>query len=500
MVDLSSLASLADYKHIALQCHDVPDADAVCSAYGIQSYLSSIGVLSTLVYSGSAVITKPSLLMFIELMNIEVLHVQELPQDIDLLITIDCQRGAGNVTTLELPNGAEFAIIDHHIPEVPEGTNTIIRSNLAGCATLVWDLLNKVSFDIPKSVLDALYYGLYADSNGMAELSHPLDRDLSEQTVDTALVRKLKNAAITAAELDIMAAALSRRRIVGTIGMFHADPCDTNVLGFTSDIAQQVAVLDCCVVFSRQKHGMKLSIRSSAREIMASEIASFLCRETGSGGGNYEKAGGFMSFSSIKAVAPDVSPEDYLDQRIQAYIDNYDHVYAGEHNIDFSACPLFQKIPRPVGYANSTDIYPEKTKITIRTLEGDVDTVTDEDVCLMIGIQGEVYPIKRERLNAGYKLIDEPYREESEYTPMVINRNTGERHNILPYARVCVTTKKHLIRAMQIKKDTKVFTSWDLDKYYHGDKGSWLAATEDDHGDCYIIREDIFYDTYERVE
>ena len=497
MVDLSDLKNLTYFKHIVIQCHDIPDADTICSGFALQQWLESAGTVARLVYSGSDKITKPSLVMLLDMLQIQLDYINEFPADMDLLVTVDCQWGAGNVRPLPLPEGVGFAVLDHHYPEIEAvGANCIIRPNLASCATLIWDLLNKQGFFMNSQVQNALYYGLFTDSNGLSELSHPLDRDLAEVTIDNSLMRKLKDAAITAEDLDIIGAALADRHVLNTVGVFHAAPCDANLLGFTSDIARQAAQFDCCVVHSRQQHGLKLSVRSSVREYMASEFASFLCQEAGSGGGNIEKAGGFISFDKVVALYPELAPEAYLNHRIQAYLDHYDLIYAGNNDIDFADMKLFRKIPRPEGYVNCTDIFPTATKITIRTLEGDVDTVISEDLCLMIGVQGEVYPIHRSRLEKSYRLVAEPYRKVAEYTPVLLNRISGERKDLLPFAHTCIPTDNKLVRAIALNKAAKLFTNWDTDKYYHGNQGDYLVANDDDHDDCYIVRSDIFLDTY----
>jgi phosphoglycolate phosphatase len=290
---------------------------------------------------------------------------------------------------------------------------------------------------------------------------------------------------------------LKSRETELNIALFRARPCDPNLLGFAGDIVQQTAGIDCCVMYSEQRHGLKLSVRSSAREIMANEIASFLCRGVGSGGGNIEKAGGFLGAKDIEHAAPGVIPEEYLRQRVREYLTNYEHIYPGKTNVDFESMPLYRKLPLCVGFARSADIFPAKTKIAVRTLEGDIDTVADEGVYLMIGIRGEAYPIKRETFEKSYSALDEPFAGEAEYTPAVMNRMTGEKYSILPYAKVCVPRGEKLIRASELKKDTKVFTNWDMEKYFFGAKGDYLAANEGSYDDCYIIQRDIFFESYE---
>ena len=173
------LSSLAKYKNIVIQCHDVPDADAIASGFALQSYLRSLGTEASLVYGGHAEITKPNLTIMIEMLKIKIERIERLPADTDLLITVDCQRGAGNVQNFDLPDNAVTVVLDHHRPEITESEYIYILPNLASCSTLVWDLLNKENYHMDVRVTTALYYGLFTDTNGMAELRHPLDRDLA---------------------------------------------------------------------------------------------------------------------------------------------------------------------------------------------------------------------------------------------------------------------------------------------------------------------------------
>jgi phosphoglycolate phosphatase len=360
-------------------------------------------------------------------------------------------------------------------------------------------LLRKENFVMDNRIQTALYYGLFTDTNGLSELRHPLDRDLADVPNDAGLIRKLENSAITAEELDIISEALCDRKHIGNIGLFRARPCDANLLGFTSDIARQVVNIDCCLVYCLQRHGIKLSVRSSTREIMSSEIAQFLCRDAGSGGGNIEKAGGFLSFNGIAKISGGASPEEYLQSRVHAYLDNYDLIYANNNNVNFSEMPLYKKRPLPVGYVKSADIFPAGTKITVRTLEGDIDTIAGDDIYLMIGIQGEVYPILRDKFERGYIARGETYRKETDYRPTLLNRVTGERKNISSAARVCEPKDAKLVRAAVLEKDTKVFSYWDTERYFYGGKGDYLVANESDYQDCYIVRHDIFMESYELV-
>ncbi|MDR0516888.1 MAG: DHH family phosphoesterase [Fibromonadaceae bacterium] len=480
------LSELAKHKNIVLQSHNIPDADSVSSAFVLQAYFEMQGCKAKIVYGGPAKITKPSLLMFIESFGIEIEKVSEIPANTNLLITVDCQYGAGNAQKFPCE---KFAVIDHHRIEIPECELCEINPQLGSCATLVHSMLLKENglenFLANEKIRTSLYYGLYTDTNGLSELRHPLDRDLADIAFDKALIKKLKNATITMPELSIVSGALKESEIIENIGLFKAQPCDPNILGFSSDIAMQVDSLDACVLFSLVNGGIKLSVRSCCREIMANELAAFLCENYGSGGGNLEKAGGFLKNS-----------EEYLAARLKEYITAFDKIYAGKTPVDFASMKRYRKLPVEIGFAKSTDLFKDGTRLTVRTMEGDIDLTAGENIYIMIGIEGEIYPILRDKFEKNYKVLDKKYEPVSEYPPTVIDRYSGEKHSILNCAKACLPTSEKIIKAKQIEKRTKVFTYWDLEKYFSGIPGDFLAANENDLQDCYIVNERIFYKTY----
>ncbi|MDR1760671.1 MAG: DHH family phosphoesterase [Fibrobacter sp.] len=482
------LSDLLPYRKIILQTHNIPDADAVSSAFVLQKFFEKQGASARLVYGGPAKITKPSLLMFIEALNIEIEYVSEIPADTDLLITVDCQYGAGNVQKFPCP---AFAVIDHHRPEIVENELCEINPHLGSCATLVYSMLLKEhaeDFINRENIRTALYYGLFTDTNGLSELRHPLDRDLSDVPFDRPLLKKLKNATITMPELSIVSGALADVSVVENIGLFRAVPCDPNILGFSSDIAMQVDTLDACILFAPAGPGIKISVRSCSREIMANELAAFLCDGFGSGGGNLEKAGGFFK-----------NTEEHLFNKLREYITAFDKIYAGVTPVDFGSMKRYRKLPNEVGFCVLTDLFQAGAKLTVRTLEGDVDLTASDDIYIMIGIEGEIYPILKEKFEKNYKVLDKKYELVSEYPPTVIDRYNGEKHSILSYAKVCVPVFEKIIKAKQIDKRTKVFTYWDTEKYFSGVPGDFLAANENDLQDCWIVNERIFYKTYELI-
>lgn len=158
----------------------------------------------------------------------------------------------------------------------------------------------------------------------------------------------------------------------------------------------------------------------------------------------------------------------------------------------------------PLGYVEATQVLPLGTPITIRTLEGDVDMVVDDNLIIMVGIKGEVYPNRRERFVKSYESTQRSYHEcenhkqcELLYEPTIHNRSTGEVMKLIDHAKICTSTGVTHIYARELTERVKVFTAWDEEKYMLGKPGDYLAVRCDDKHDIYVVERDIFFKTYE---
>ena len=135
----------------------------------------------------------------------------------------------------------------------------------------------------------------------------------------------------------------------------------------------------------------------------------------------------------------------------------------------------------------------------IRALEGDEYVTASDDIYLMVGILGETYPISAEKFHHSYTLSDEPINKNYNYTPTARNRITGEVKEIAQFIKPCVALGDVYIHGAKLKRDTKVFTGWNIDGYMYGHEEDYIAVRSDDYNDVYIIRGDIFDMTYNEV-
>lgn len=511
------LEDLMNYEQITVQCHDNPDADAIASGFALYTFFRSRNKKVSLIYAGRNRIQKSNLLLMLEHLEIPIVYIedtraflgQQPKQRIPgLLITVDCQYGAGNVTYLP---AEDVAIIDHHQIEIRDVEKSEINPHLGSCATLVWSMLREAGFtDIEERVGTALYYGLYTDTNQFSEIFNPLDMDMREALpCEKTLITLFRNSNLSLQELEIAGVAMIRHIYNDDYryAIIKSKPCDPNILGLISDFLIQVAEVDCCVVYNETGDGYKFSVRSCVKEVQANELAAFLGEGIGNGGGHHEKAGGFINLKLYEKNFPTLHSEAFFSERLNDYFDHCDIIYAAEYEADVEEMPSYVKKKMPLGYVKATDVLPVGTPITIRTLEGDVDMTVDDQLIIMIGIKGEVYPNSLEKFSRSYEATQKPYGQEETkqrhrtiYEPTLHNRATGEVLRLIDYARICIASGGTHIHARELTRRVKVFTAWDDERYMLGKAGDYLAVQCDDRHDVYVVEREIFFSTYERCE
>lgn len=494
------LSQLLKFRDVVIQCHDNPDADALACGFAMQSYFRTQGRSVRFVYGGRAPLSKCNLLKMAENLGIEAEFVTELDPP-ELLVTVDCQYGESNVTHFDAQN---IAVIDHHqisteLPELAE-----VRSNYGSCSTLMYKLLEAEGIDInsDRALATALFYGLFTDTGNLAEISHPADRDLRDlANYSREDILCFRNSNLSREELEIAGNALKSAYYEEEYpyALIESEPCDPNILGVISDMLLEVEGLESCLVYSVMPFGVKLSVRSCTTKVKADELAAYLAEDYGGGGGHLTKAGGFLQKDLF--VENGVPYEKkvlrrFLRRRMYLYYKESEIRYAGVKDEDLTGYRKYVKLEAELGYVEAKDLAEAGSRIMIRTLEGDVEVTVEDDLYIILGIEGEIYPCKKKKFEASYRLSDKPYVYPGEYEPAVIDSDSGTHIGILPYAKSCISGGGGGIYAKELDHRVKLFTTWDPDKYYLGIPGDYMAVRTDDHKDIYIIAGEIFAKTY----
>ena len=499
-----NLQNLLSYGRIVIQCHNVPDADALASGFALYRYFYSKQHPVSFVYGGREKIQKPNLIYMIDLLDIPVTYTEDISNP-DLLITVDCQFGEGNVQKFA---AKQICVIDHH--EVTDRTKLPVLNEVmesyGSCATVVYGLLKEARYDIASDRIlqTALYYGLYTDTGRFQELWHPADKDMwDELKPDKGIMDILRNTNIASSDLGVIGDAFSSHEINERYryGIVEVKTGDPNILGIVSDTFLEVDTIDACIAYAFLQNGIKISVRTCKKEMRADELAKVVVRGIGNAGGHIRKAGGFVSREKAAFEGNDwkKSWKTLLHDRLQTYFKNTDVVKAGD-KLDLKGYELYRKLPVEVGVSDLNTVFKAGDRVKVRTLEGDIDLTISSDQYLMIGVEEEIYPIKKETFQRNYKLTGDDFEFKGEYVPGVRDYREGKHVSLKGMTKGCVALGSALVYAKCLERRTHVFTIWDPQKYISGEKGDWIAVQKDNHDDIYIIAKSIFSATYKKEE
>ena len=490
------LEELMGYDRVTIQCHDNPDADAIASGFGLYCFFRDRGKDTRLIYSGRNKVRKANLLLMVERLQIPLEYLSPESNTLEgLLITVDCQYGAGNVTKIP---AEEIAVIDHHPLEIICTERMRLQPNLGSCATLVWNMLQEMHYPVEenKNLGTALYYGLFMDTNQFSELFNPVDMDMRESlNYDKNLISLFRNSNISLKELEIAGVAMLRCNYNDDyqFAVIHSQPCDPNVLGLISDFLLQVAGVNTCAVYNEDSGGYKFSVRSCIREVNASELSDYLAEGIGSGGGHYEKAGGYISMKLYEEKYPTLHSEAYFNNRMTQYFDTFQILYAEEKEFPVQEARKYYRKKSPIACLRASDLAPLGKIVSIRTQNGTMDVDTRQSVCFTLERSGELHQISGEKfhriLERCEESLPEDYCQEIAYIPRVKDGNDGRNHLLTEYVHMYMPTDSFCIYARKLTQGVKVFPAWDEDSYMTGRAGDYLAASEDDLHNIFIETE-----------
>lgn len=339
------------YGKICIQCHNNPDADTLASAYGLYCYFTKMGKNARIIYGGEERILRFNLKYMVERCRIPVEHLTEAP-DTELVIVVDGQYGEGNVYDFWPESAREsigesmdpdgknrkeetaskkaveakvpcIAVIDHHYVQKKTDPEWLVNSEYQSCSTLVWELLKKEDFPFSTELKVALLYGLYTDTSSFFDLYKPRDLEMKQElSCDSPVFERLTKSNMTVNELKIATDALHNhyfdyQECYAIIPVIH---CEQAVLGIIGDFAIQVDVIRVSLAYTDVSGGYRISVRSCDDNVAANELAEYLCRGMGSGGGHFRKAGGRINTRSLREQYENWDIFNVLNSRMQEFL------------------------------------------------------------------------------------------------------------------------------------------------------------------------------------
>lgn len=298
MFNLDELLKNIYGKHVFIQTHNFPDPDAVSSAYGMKRLLEENGIEATICYKGK--IDRYAMLRFIEYLDTAIVNMEDLTymKGSDEIILVDGQKGNSNLVDMI---GNEVICIDHH-PTFGQADYRYsdIRPEVGACASIVASYFFETNTPIDERTATALIYGIKVDTANLSRSVTKLDLDMFYRLYwlgNHEMLNKLERSEIQFEDLKAYANAIRSIKIFDNISIAHTgENCPEPLIASISDFMLAISEIDCSIVYSVRKDGIKLSIRSCDPSIDSGCLANRALSGIGSGGGHAAMAGGFVPY------------------------------------------------------------------------------------------------------------------------------------------------------------------------------------------------------------
>jgi len=305
-MDMTKLDILVDIlkdapDEVFIQPHNVPDPDAIASSLGMYYLLSQRGIQKlAIVYDQE--IEKANSLKMLEMFNVPIIQAADaltLGTE-DWAVLIDAQKGNANIT--DLPTD-EVAAIDHHEFKGDMGYRFMdIRPDVGSCSAIIADWFFENNIEPPKIIATALLYGILMDTDNLTRGSSDFDINMFYKLYslsDINMIVDLKGNELSVNDLDLYAEAFKTVEIYDELAFLRLRNVNDSLLGAAGDIVVSVAGVNIVIAYAVRENGIKLSVRSVNKNILASDLVRFLVDGCGVGGGHDNMAGGFIPLENL---------------------------------------------------------------------------------------------------------------------------------------------------------------------------------------------------------
>lgn len=285
---------------VFIQPHDVPDPDAIASAFGLRYLLSRFGIETSVIYERDY--EKIDARRMVELLDIELSLASEVASigTQDWLVIVDGQKGNANIVDLGC---TEIAAIDHHALRTDASYRfSDIRPQVGSCSSIIAEYFFEAEEAPPRLVATALMYGLFVDTDNLTRGISELDAFMFYRLrpfSDPDIVRRLRGSQLTVRDLAMYAEAFRNVEVYGRLGFLRLMEADDSLVGAANDILLSLDEVDVAIAFSVRALGVKISVRSLVGDIRADTLAKALVLGLGFGGGHAHMAGGFIPSDAI---------------------------------------------------------------------------------------------------------------------------------------------------------------------------------------------------------
>lgn len=254
---------------------------------------------------------------------------------------------------------------------------------------------------------------------------------------------------------------------------------------------------------------IKVVFETGLKEIRACEFLDYILDYCGMVKGDAGVAQGVISCTMMDMLVSKNDCDsvcDYMKKRTKQYCDSCQCIYADKFSfadIDTESVHEYRKRKIPWAFVRSCDIGSPGDVIILKSLENEsgVELTITEDLYIMIGCRGEVYNISSDKFENAYSETDKEldiFEQMLDFLPEIEFKSDGRFVSIDDKAKLCYPKPGSNIYAVELDRRTKVFYG-DNEDYFLGKEGDYMAIRKDDLHDVYIIKKNIFHQTYEPV-
>jgi len=277
--------------------HDDPDPDSMASAVALAYLLDQRqGLAATLAYGG--IIGRAENKAMVRLLSIELspLHELDLAQ-YDAVALVDGQAGAGNVG---LPSQlTPTVIIDHHsdVSSDLAGVPFVdIRGACGATSTILTGYLRAAGVIPDRRTATALFYGIKADTMGLARAAGEADVDAYLYLLplsDTRILAQIEHAQVPLAYFEAFERALERTLIYDDVVVCNLGSMDwPDLAAEMADFLLRWEGARWIICMGLYEDEVVISVRTNDLEANAGEVVRAVVDGLGTGGGHGLLAGG----------------------------------------------------------------------------------------------------------------------------------------------------------------------------------------------------------------
>lgn len=309
-MNYQQLVNLLKGHKVYLQTHNFPDPDALASAFGMQVFLKTHNVETTICYAGK--IEKNSTKRMLDEFGIEAVHIDDIKNmsELDYIVTIDSQKYNSNITDFI---GDEVGCIDHHPTMIPCAYQYSDIRICGACSSIVTSYFVESNTTLDVNTATALLYGLKMDTDSFNRGVTDFDIEMFgylHKIADNQIIRNLFNSNMEIEDLHAYGEAIRNIQIYENVGFAKITfDCPDALIAMISDFILDLDVVEFSVVYATRDGGYKFSVRNEKSSYHAGSITQKALEGLGGGGGHFSMAGGIVTSDHIKqlGVNPDFS-------------------------------------------------------------------------------------------------------------------------------------------------------------------------------------------------